>query len=609
MILRAWLVLVLLTGAAHADRPITLDVDAREMPRRLLHAHLTIPAKPGKLLLKYPKWIPGEHGPSGPIDHVSKMVFTAGGKPLRWTRDPVELFNFTVDVPQGVSEIAVDLDMVLPSSGEFSGGGSATARVGLLSWNHVLLYPDGKSSDDLRYKASVTFPKGWKVVSPLAGKASGDRTVFEETSLTTLVDSPVQAGVYVRQYELANSPRVVLSVAADSDEATVVPDAALASYKKLVTEAGALFGVHHYHAYTFLLTLSDNVAHFGLEHHESSDDRLGERMFLDEDKRSGVGLLLAHEYVHSWNGKYRRPAGLQPGHFDLPMNDELLWVYEGLTEYLGLVIAARAGVDTPEFFRAQFATNAASLEGGRSWRPLVDTAVDASQLYGNPSGWVGRTRSVDYYPEGALFWVEVDAIIRAKTNNAKSLDDFCHAFHGGKDGSVDVAPYTLDDVIAGLDKVVTYDWRGLIKKRVYDVRAKTPVEGLEAAGWNLTWVTKPTGPINRYEKENEEVVEDWSVGFSVDKDNALTDVLVGSPADRAGLIPGMKLIAINARTYSTERLRAAVATKKPFDVIAQQGDTFITAKLDTKTGPRFPDLAKAKTTDYLTPIFSAKSKP
>ena len=615
MLLRAVLVLVVLAGAARADRPITIDVDAREMPRRLLKGHLTIPAQPGKLLLRYPKWIPGEHGPSGPFDRVAKMVFTAGGKTLTWTRDPAEMFAIQVDVPAGATSIAADLEFVLPESGAFSGGATATEELGVMSWNHVVLYPDGKTTDQLQYKPSVTLPKGWKLATALTGaKTSGDRTEFAAVSLTTLVDSPVMAGTHMRVLDLGGSPKVSLALAADSEEALAVPDTILASYKRLVAEATALFGAHHYRSYTFLLTLSDRVAHFGLEHHESSDDRVPERVFLEDEMKSAPGLLLAHEYVHSWNGKYRRPAGLQPGRFDVPMNGELLWVYEGLTEYLGQVLAARAGIDTPENMRTWFALQAARVETnvGRTWRPLVDTAVAAQALYGDPTGWPSRARSVDYYPEGQQFWLEVDATIRAKTKGAKSLDDFCVAFFGGKDGAAEVVSYTLDDVVAALDKVVANDWRGLIKTRVYSLRPKAPVEGLEAAGWNLVYQPKLTATQKGNEKTWGFASEAWSVGLGLDDGNGVTDVVPGSGADKAGIAPAMKIIAVNGRAYSLDRLRAAIAAsnKQPnIELILTHGDAYLTAKLLVKSGARYPDLAKGKTTDYLTPILSAKSKP
>ena len=610
MWIRAAALTLFLAGVAHAA-PIKMDVDATEMPRRLLRAHLVIPAQPGKLVLRYPKWIPGEHGPGGPIDKISKLVITAG-KPLAWSRDPVDLFTFTVDVPQGATEVTADLELVLPESGAFSGGATATEFLGLLSWNHVLLYPDTRNTDEVRYKASLRLPKGWKLATALpVAKSAGDRTEFGEVSLTTLVDSPVQAGIYQREWVLADAPKVRLVVAADSEEALAIPDDVIAGYKRLVVEAGVLFGARHYKSYTFLLTLSDRVAHFGLEHHESSDDRVQERIFLDDSTKNGVGGLLSHEYVHSWNGKFRRPAGLQPGRFDVPMQDELLWVYEGLTQYLGIVLAARAGLDNE---REELALVAGRLDTatGRTWRPLADTAIDASQLYVGGAGWWSRSRGVDFYPEGAMLWLEIDATIRAKTKGAKSLDDFCHAFHGIKDGAVEVVPYTLDDVVKTLDGVVANDWKGFFDKRVYSVRAKSPMEGLEAAGWKLGYGPAMPDLMKRIEGLEKLLFEPWTLGIILDENQLIGDVVPGSPADRAGLAPNMKVIAVAGRAFNPARMRDAIARTKDrpgIDVIAQHGDVFVTAKLDLKGGPRYPKIEPIKgATDYLSAIFAAHGK-
>jgi predicted metalloprotease with PDZ domain len=610
---RALVVSLLLSSSAYADRAMTVDVDARDVARRLVRAHLVIPAQPGKLVLRYPKWMPGEHGPTGPIAAMSKLVIASGGKPIAWTRDPIDLYSFTVDVPKGATEVAADVELVLPESGEFSAGATATENLAVVSWNEVMLYPDGKSSDDVRCKPSVLLPKGWKSATALpVARQNGDRLELGEVSLTTLVDSPVLAGRYFREIVLADAPRARLAIVADSQEALALPDVLVAGYKKLVAEAGALFGARHYKSYTFLLTLSDRVAHFGLEHHESSDDRVPERVFLDDDEtvRRRTGMLLAHEYVHSWNGKYRRPAGLAPGHFDVPMQGELLWVYEGLTEYLGLVLAARAGLDTPENMRSRFAIDAGNLDigAGRTWRPLADTAVDAQQLYGPASGWTSRARSVDFYPEGAELWLEIDAIIRTKTKGAKSLDDFCKAFHGKNDGMVGVVPYTLDDVIATLGQVTPYDWKGLIQRRVYDVRAKAPVEGLEAAGWKLAYQPKLPAVLKASESLWKFLDEAWTLGIVIDEHDVITDVTPGSPADRAGISPAMKLVAVDGRAVTPERLRDAVARTKDHpgtELLVQHGDLYMTFKLDARGGPRYPAVERiAGAEDWLTAILS-----
>jgi predicted metalloprotease with PDZ domain len=615
--MRALALLVLLTSAAYADKPLTVDVDARDMPRRLLRAHIVIPAQPGKLVVRYAKWMPGEHGPTGPIGGMSSLVFTAGGKKLTWTRDSVDLYAFTVDVPGGATEVAADVEIVLPESGEFSSGATSTESLGVLSWNHILLFPDGKSSDDIRLRASVRLPKDWKLATALpVGRTQGDRTDFGEVSLTTLIDSPVLSGRYFREIVLADAPRARIAIASDSAEALAVPDDIVAGYKRLIVEAGALFGARHYKAYTFLLTLSDRVENFGLEHHESSDDRTTERAFLDDDDtvRHAVGGLLSHEYVHSWNGKYRRPAGLQPGHYDVPMQGDLLWVYEGLTQYLGYVLAARAGLESPESMHSQFAIDAAILESttGRTWRPLADTAVDAQQLYSGGGGWDFRTRGVDFYPEGAMLWLEVDALIRKQTKGAKSLDDFCKLFHGVHDGEVGVLPYKLDDVIATLGQVTAYDWKAFFDQRVFAVRAKAPVEGLEAAGWKLAYQPKEPALLKAFESRRKRIVEPWTLGVILDEKNTIIDLVPGSPADRAGLAPAMKVVAVDGRAITPERLRDAIVrtkTKPGIELMVQHGDLYFTAKLDVRGGPRFPQLDRLPgSDDLLGAIFAPHAK-
>lgn len=576
-----------------------------------------IPAKPGRLVLRYAKWIPGEHGPTGPIAQVSVMAFKAAGKPVGWTRDPVDMYAIALDVPTGATELVGDVEFVLSpsaSSGDFTAGTSATEALDVLAWSYVVWFPDGKPSDAIRVRPSVRLPAGWKFGTALAGaKQQGDRVEFAETTLTTLIDSPVLSGAHTKEIVLADQPKARVFVAADSEEALAVPDPVVQSWKRLVAEAHALFGARHYRSYTFLLTLSDRVPSFGLEHHESSDDRAPERVFLEPETNRLVSGLLSHEYVHSWNGKFRRPAGLAPGHYDQPMNGEALWVYEGLTEYLGVVLLGRSAGDAKEAVPNRLAGYVALMEAGkgRAWRPVADTATAAQVLYAG-SGWPSRSRGVDFYPEGALFWLEVDSTIRKLTKGAKSLDDFCKAFHGIQDGVVGVVPYELDDVYATLDTIVKFDWKGLARKRLYATSTTAPTDGIDAAGWKLTWKPEVPGTTTANETAYKWIDLRWTLGLEVEEDGTIADVLPGTAADRAGLAPKMKIVAVNGRALDAKRFREAVAatkTRPGIELVVTQGDIYKTVRLDAKGGPRYPWLERAAgKDDLLTPILAPRTK-
>jgi predicted metalloprotease with PDZ domain len=589
-------------AAPPPGRAITLQVDAREAARKIFHARLAIPVAPGPLTLLYPKWIPGEHGPTGPIVDLAALRIIAAGKSVAWRRDPVDMYSFHCDVPAGADALDVTLDYLSPAAaGGFSSGSSATANLALLSWNQVLVYPKSPKADETAIEASIQLPAGWTASSALPRKASGldaSAITFESVSLTTLVDSPILIGSHVRVVTLDASPIAHrLDLVADSDAALQIRPQEVESYKRLVAETGALFGARHYRRYDFLLTLSDGVAHFGLEHHESSDDRVPERSLIDEDqRRSNLGDLLAHEMVHSWNGKYRRPAGLAPGSFDQPMNGELLWVYEGLTQYLGDVLTARTGFLTLAEQREAIALTAAEMDAqkGRSWRPLQDTADAAQILYGARSDWGAWRRGVDFYPEGFLLWLEADSLIRRETNGAKSLDDFCRLFFGGGNTPPGVVAYTFEDVVAALNKITPHDWSGFWKTRLGSLEARAPLAGLQASGWKLVYRDKPSSMQKARETAKKVTDVRFSLGFEVGQDGAIPDVVPDSPAAKAGLAPGMKLVAVNGRRWTAETLREAVAAsnQKPVELLAQNGDFFTTARLDYSGGERYPDLER-----------------
>ncbi len=611
---RGLCVVVLLVGSAHLPAQqalIALEVDASEAPRKIFHARLSLPASPGPLTLAYPKWIPGEHGPTGPIADLAGLKFSAVGKPLPWRRDSADMYLFHVDVPPGASSIEASLDYLSPAeAGGFSSGSSATARLTLVSWNQVLLYPAGAKADEIRFAAALKLPAGWKYATALdVEKESSDGVRFAPVSLTTLVDSPVLAGAHFKTVTLgAGFPVHRLDIAADSEAALAMSTELTAKYRSLVAETGALFGARHYRHYDFLLTLSDHTAHFGLEHHESSDDRVDERSLIDDDRRKIMAGLLPHEMTHSWNGKYRRPADLAIGSFQEPMHGDLLWVYEGLTEYLGQILAARSGLLTAEQYREALALTAAEMDHqeGRQWRPLQDTAVAAQVLYAARSDGYSWRRGVDFYPESELLWLEADTVIRAQTKRIRSLDDFCRAFHGGQSGPPKVVPYSFDDIVAGLNAVAPYDWRGFWKSRLEKTGRGAPLAGVAATGWKLTY----NESVPKMQKAAEEVRRftdvRYAIGVSVGEDGRIPDVLPGSPAAAAGVSPGMKLVAVNGRRWSREGLREAIKATKSrhsIDLLVENGEFFQSCRLDYSGGEKYPHLERdASRPDLLSEI-------
>jgi predicted metalloprotease with PDZ domain len=595
-IMRVVGLLVLLSGTAAAAPALRVAVDASEAPRHILHARLVIPVKAGPLELVYPKWIPGEHAPAGPIAGMAGLRITARGQTVPWRRDDEEMFAFHLEVPAGATELEVSFDFTSAEGGNFSASGSASATLAVVSWNQVVLYPRGTRPRELTVVASLVPPAGWALGTALpVARSSASRTDFAPASLETLVDSPVLLGQNLRTVELGGPHQ--LHVAADSQAAIGFGDDIVGRYRRLVSEANALFGAHHYRGYHFLLSLSEHVAHFGLEHHESSDNRQRERVFLDDALRvTGAGLL-PHEYVHSWNGKFRRPAGLATPDYQTPMKGDLLWIYEGLTTYLGEVLTARSGLRSVDQEREAIALTAASLDvaPGRTWRPLADTAVAAQVLYGGPSEWRAWRRGVDFYPEGELIWLEADVLIRQKSGGQRSLDDFCRAFHGKTSGPPAVEPYTLDDVVAALNAVAPHDWKRFFSARLDVPTAHAPLGGLEAGGWRLVYRESPTDFFKKVEQAAKVLNLSWSLGLVLKEDGTVLDAIPGLPATKAGVAPGMKVVAVGGRRFSGDVVRDAVkATKERADLelIVENGDYFRTLKVSYRGGGRYPALER-----------------
>jgi predicted metalloprotease with PDZ domain len=611
--------MLLCTAAQTQPQPIKLEVNATDAPRKKLHAHLEFPVKPGEMTLLYPKWIPGEHSPTGPITDLTGLKMKASGKTVPWRRDADDMFTFHIQVPENARALEVDLDQLIPpNSGEFSSGASASAQLVVLSWNQLLLYPKDTPAADVRFAPSLVLPPGWKFGTPLeVARQSAASIQFAPVSLEMLVDSPVIAGAHFRSIDLApgKTPHQVLDVVADSSWALEIKPEFEAHFKKLVAEAGALFGAHHFRSYHFLLTLSEHVAHFGLEHHECSDDRSSEKFLTDDDTLMLDGYLLPHEMTHSWNGKYRRPAGLATADYQHPMDGELLWVYEGLTDYIGILLAARSGIWTNDTFCDYLAFEAATLDvqPGRTWRPLSDTATAAQLLYFARKDGTAWRRSTDYYEEGDLIWLEADTIIRQKSRGKKSLDDFCKKFHGGDSGPPRVVAYKLDDVVSALNEIAPYDWAEFFQNRVYTVQPRAPFKGILDAGWRVTYTNSVPAFLKALESSERNTDLSFSIGLKLKEDGTVQDVVPGLPAAAAGIGPSMKVLAVNGRHWTPEWLRRAirdaVSASDPIELLVENEEYFTTCKLDYHGGEKYPQLERdTSKPDLLNEILKPQAK-
>jgi len=589
---------------AQSSLTINLSVDATHAPEKILHTRMVMPVKPGPLTLYYPKWIPGEHMPSGPVGNVAGLTFTANGKTLSWRRDLLDVYTFHLDVPPGVDRLDVAFDYLEPASGSFGTGASATDKLVVITWNQCVLYPAGIPAEGITFKPTLRLPSTWKFGTPLpVESAAGDEVTFKPVALNTLVDSPVIAGEYYRSVDVTPPGEPIhheMDIVSDSAAALEMPEDMRNGFTNMVAETGKLFGARHYREYHFLLTLSDHVAHFGLEHHECNDSRTAERNLLTPAGRREVAGLLGHEFVHSWNGKFRRPADLSAPNYEAPMQTDLLWVYEGLTEYLGPLLAARSGLWTPEQYREDLATTAAEMgpgRPGRTWRSLQDTA-DAVPglpfLRGGPVNW---RRSADYYPEGDLLWLEVATLIHDQSHGRKSFEDFARAFYGGPNQGPELKPYTFDDLLRALQAVVPYDWAAYFHDRLTSLSPQAPVGGIEAGGWKVDYTDKApesrgsgrfAGSLNAL----------YSLGLQIDRDGAVQDSLVGGPASLAGITPGMRVVAINDRAYTPEllkdALKAGMKNDEPIRFLILSDDYYKTCPVNYHGGERYPHLLRVE---------------
>jgi predicted metalloprotease with PDZ domain len=600
------------------DRPypgsVQLDVDVTNLTDHVMHVseHIPIAAGAKELVLLYPQWIPGHHSPTGPIDRLAGIVTSVDGKRVQWRRDAIELFAFHVPLSASAKEVELEFDYLSPNR-QAEGRIEMSDEIVDLEWNEVLMYPAGNFSRDIPFDATLKLPEGWKYATALETASNEGSTVkFRETMLNTLADSPLYAGRHFKRVDLSPTAtnKVFLDVFADEEKYLEVSDDELKQHKQLAIEADKLYGSHHYNHYDFLLLVSDKVGGVGLEHHQSSED--GQRAKYFTDWAGGVldSDLLAHEYTHSWNGKFRRPADLWTPNFNVPMRDDLLWVYEGMTQYWGTILTARSGMRSAEDTRSVFAHYAASFENspGRKWRPLVDTTNQPTVSQRRAVSWVSWQLGENYYEESALIWLDADTKIRELTKGQKSLDDFAKAFFGDYNGSFVTLPYTFDDVVKALNGVAAYDWATFLKERVYDVHPQVPEDGFARGGYKLVY--SDTEQPNWERGQAVDGIADYttSLGFAVmvprdgassddsGPSGALDEVIWGSPAFKAGVTPDMLLVSVNGKEFSPDVLHdailAAEQSKQPIQLQCKRGNVYTTFSIPYFDGLRLPSLQR-----------------
>jgi predicted metalloprotease with PDZ domain len=596
---------------ATESNPETLVLDARDAGRGLMTASMQIPVKPGAFTFVYPKWVPGEHGPTGPLADISQIKVSANGQPIEWHRDKVDMYAFHVDVPRGAHTLDVQFTVLLNSPDHM-----ATANLAIVNWNRVLFYQNDTNSHDVYFKPSIILPDGWSYGTALPGpQQTGQRVDFAVVPLNMLVDSPLDCGRYYKHIELwrQGSAYQMLDAFADKPQDLDFKDKLIAKYKRMTPEALALYGSRHWNDYHSLLTLSDKIGFQGIEHHQSSDNRAPDDFMTNPKMQLAAGDLLTHEFSHSWNGKYRRPQDLTTLNFQIPERTDLLWVYEGMNQYLGDLLSFRMGIRQPKQYPEYLAAIYSSMahEPGRKTEPLIDTTTAAPYLYEASGAYPSIRRTAgDFYTEGELMWLDVDTIIREKTHGKKSLDTFLHLYSEPALTGPITKTYTRADIEHLLNEVVPYDWHAFFQKHVYEVATLPPTSELARAGWKLVYTTKPNefmaaGAMLRH------INSQWlTYGININKDDTITDVREGSPAWQAGMAPGMKIMAVDGQTYDDKVLsyvmKQAEKSTTPTTFIVQQDGWYRTLQVSYHGGPKYPHLVRIPgTEDMLAKIMAA----
>ncbi|WP_114239577.1 M61 family metallopeptidase [Dyella sp. C9] len=597
---------------------VKLHVDASDTAQGIFRVHETIPVKAGELTLLYPQWIPGDHSPTGPISMLAGLKVSANGKPLAWKRDKYDVYAFHLDIPQGVA--AIDVEFQYLSGRTDSQGFEITDRMMDMEWSKVALYPAGHYSRAITFEPSMKLAHGWQFGTALeTASQSGDTVTFKPVTFNNLVDSPVYAGQYFKRVDLnpGGDAPVHLDIVADAPKYLEMTPEQLQVHRNLVTQAVKLFGSHHYDHYDFLFSLSDQLGGNGTEHHQSSEDGLGADYFTAWKEGAPDRDLLAHEYTHSWNGKFRRPEDLWTPNFNVPMGDSLLWVYEGQTQYWGFVLTARSGMWSAQEFRDGLAMVAANYDRNRpgfQWRSLEDTTNDPTAARRSSLPYRSWQMSEDYYSGGQMMWLEVDAKLRSLTQDKKSLDDFARAFFGVDNGSYVTKTYTFDDVVVALNGVAKYDWASFLRDRVTKVNPPL-LNGIAATGWKLVYTdqesdyekaynSRPQSPRHLYNFA-------WSIGLTLGDKGQINDVRWNGPAFKAGVSTGASIVAVNGQDFSDDLLKDAIAaaktSKAPIQLLLKYQGVLRTIPVDYHDGLQYPHLVRVEgTPDYLSEIIAPR---
>ena len=596
---------------------IGLEVDATNLTQHIFAVTETIPvAQAGPMTLFFPEWLPGNHGPVGPIAQLAGIEITADGQRVEWVRDTLHPFALHIVVPTGARELKIRLQHLSPTTGA-QGRITMTPEMLNIQWEKMLLYPAGHWSRNIMVRPTVTFPAGWRFGTALEpDMKSGDVQTFKPVNLEVLIDSPVFAGLHYRQIDLDPGGRspVRANIVADAADSLEATDAQIQILRNLIVQMDRLYGARHFDHYDFLIAMTDKLGGIGLEHHRSSENSVDPAFFTGWDKHLADRDLLSHEMNHSWDGKWRRPADQYVPNFNSPLQNSLLWVYEGQTQYYGQVIAARSGLLSKQQAMDSLAMTAATYQTrvGREWRALQDTTNDPIISQRQPKGWLSWQRDEDYYSEGQLIWLDVDTTIREKTGGRKSLDDFARAFYGVQDGDYAPAPYTFEDVVAALNAVVPNDWAAFLRARLDadGPQAHAPLDGLERGGWRLTYTDTPTDYMKTLYAELKRNDFTYSLGFQTGEGNKIRSVQWDGPAFKSGLAVGMEIVAVNGQAATADRIAAAVTAAKdpavPVTLIVKDGDQYRTVAFDYHDGLRYPRLERIVGTpdrlgDILTP--------